>query len=636
MDGGFQNQQTREFNEPFYEATAALSSSFSPSVVGIAGVPYLIDTSTDNEGTGRYKREGFDVVQQRNTNDQRDLLLLPQDVWRQQAQTWSLGAGQNNYDRDSTLYQRFSKSYGINVWDDWKMSLLPSTARIPFTVDLTGSTWLTSWNGYLAVVNGQKVYWVSDVTASGIPTNTTISAGNTVVDIANQGNAVTALMSDYYIWTVAGPSAAPVKWSNQQWASTTTFIAWEKDYLIVGEGNILKNSLKNTGNAATLYTHPDSTFRWYSAASGNSHIYVLGRLSERTTIHRVGVKQDGSGLNTAVVAATLPDGEIGYSIDSYLGFIFIGTSKGVRMAAADAEGNLTLGSILPTATPVRCFEGQDRFVWYGDSAIDGAYSIFSDSELFPTGTVCGLSRMDLSKTTINALTPAYATDLAAVGQTNKTVQSVVTFEEKRVFSIQDGGVWYETTNLVPGGWLTQGIISYSVEDLKTGIYTQTKFQPLNGSISLDMQYDSTGFVRVATFPIQGSIRSGNVSMNGTQFSRIEPRFVLRRSDTDATIGPVMTRWEVRAIPVKGRNSRWTLPIVNREEIEIDGVTYTRNPLDVLDSLMSLVEGGTLFTLQESNRSHQVHAKDFMWVPDSLTSNGRAWQGVFTLVVEEVA
>jgi hypothetical protein len=97
----------------------------------------------------------------------------------------------------------------------------------------------------------------------------------------------------------------------------------------------------------------------------------------------------------------------------------------------------------------------------------------------------------------------------------------------------------------------------------------------------------------------------------------------------------MTRWEVRAIPVKGKASRWTLPIMNYEEIEIDGVKYTRDPLAVYDTLISLIENSTVFTLQESGRAYQVHAKDFLWQPEKLSINGRAWEGTFVLVVEEV-
>ena len=186
-----------------------------------------------------------------------------------------------------------------------------------------------------------------------------------------------------------------------------------------------------------------------------------------------------------------------------------------------------------------------------------------------------------------------------------------------------------------GGWLTQGTMSFSVEDLKTGLYVQAKWLPLTGEIDLDIAYDSTGFVRLVDLSQQNTIRSGNISLDGTQFSRIDARYVLKRSSTTATAGPALTRWEVRAIAVRGRASRWTLPIMNYEDVEIDGVKYTRDCLAVLDTLVSLVENGTLFSLQESGRSFLVHAKDFVWQPEKLSANGRAWQGVFNLVCEEV-
>ena len=100
---------TDTFSEPYSQATASLPSYFSPSVVGIAGVPYLLDTES-----GTYARQAFDVVQQRNTNDSRDLLLLPQDVWRQQAQSWHLGAGQSNMDRDDTLVYSMVLTRGLS------------------------------------------------------------------------------------------------------------------------------------------------------------------------------------------------------------------------------------------------------------------------------------------------------------------------------------------------------------------------------------------------------------------------------------------------------------------------------------------------------------------------------------------
>lgn len=76
--------------------------------------------------------------------------------------------------------------------------------------------------------------------------------------------------------------------------------------------------------------------------------------------------------------------------------------------------------------------------------------------------------------------------------------------------------------------------------------------------------------------------------------------------------------------------------MNYEDLEIDSVPYKRNPLEVVNTLIGLVESGQLFSLQESGQSYVVHGKDYMWQPEKLTENGLAWQGVFTLVVEEVS
>jgi hypothetical protein len=627
---------TDTFSEPYSQATASLPSYFSPSVIGIAGVPYLIDTG---EGTS-YRRQSFDVVQQRNTTDARDVLLLPAGVWRQQSQSWHLGAGQSNLDRDDTLQYRFNQSYGVDPWTEYRLSLLNTTSQLANTSSLNGNTWLVvSKDGstsYLVVANSTRAYWYSSLSETTAPVGSaTISGSNTVVDVATDGHRLIALMSDRYVWMVDGPSATPAKWYNHQYGTGVTFCGYEKDYLLVGDGNELYNAIKGN-NPSKIFTHPDTDFRWYSSASGSAAIYVLGRLGDQTTIHRVGVKTDGTGLNPCVVAAVLPDGEIGYEISSYLGFILIGTSEGVRVAVADSNGDLTLGSIIPTTTPVRCFEGQDRFVWFGNEAVDGAYSTTLDTDIFPTGTVSGLSRVDLSRTTVNQLTPAYATDIVAATVTGVEVQGVVTFAGKRVFCLGNGDVWFEGSTLMPGGWLKQGIISYSVEDVKTGLYMQTKWEPLDGEVDLDVSYDSTGYVRVSAFTIQDSIRSGNITMNGVQFSRMEPRLVLKRSTSNTSEGPKVTRWEVRAIPVKGRNTRWTLPIMNYEDIEIGEVQYKRDPQLVLNTLLALIESGQLFTLQECGVAYTVHGKEYVWQPEKLTMNGRAWQGVFTMVVEEVA
>lgn len=632
-------QITQEFDEPFAGlgsgTPSPLPSWFSPSVVGIAGVPYLLDTES-----GRYARQSIDVVQQRNTNDARDLLLLPQDVWRQQVQSWHLGAGQSNLDRDDSLTYRYESSFGIDPWiSKWQYQLLHKTARLTGTELLEGELWLTTTENYLAVVHEAGVQWYASLGSASVG-STAAPAGVTITDIANDGYLVTFLgvdASKSNVYYVDGPSGLVTQWGSANYSLNTSFIAWEKDYLLVGDGNILKQAPKS-GGANTVYTHPDTAFRWYSATGGNSCIYVLGRLGDRTTIHRVGVKEDGSGLSPAIVAAQLPDGETGYTIESYLGFICIGTDKGVRIATPNnTAGDLTLGPIIPVNGPVRCFEGQDRFIWYGNPSMDSAYTGAgtAGTPVFPT-TCSGLGRMDLSATTTSQLTPAYANDIAVLDSPNGVVRSIRTFQDKQVFSIDDEGVFYQTSEHMDAGWLKEGTMSFSVEDLKTGLYIQAKWKPLIGKIGLDISYDDTEFARVATMQIQDSIRSTNVSLGGNQFSRVNAREVLIRDPAQPLTTPVLTRWEIRAIPAKGQAAKWTLPIMNYEDLEIDMVKYTRDPLAVLNTLVALATSGQIFSLQESGQSYQVHVKEYLWQPEKLSMNGRAWQGVFTLVVEEVA
>jgi hypothetical protein len=242
--------------------------------------------------------------------------------------------------------------------------------------------------------------------------------------------------------------------------------------------------------------------------------------------------------------------------------------------------------------------------------------------------------MDLSTFTTTPITPAYANDLTTLIE-DEVVQSVVTYNGKRVFSVSNSGVFFESDNLVQNGYMVQGIMSFSVEDLKTGLYVQAKWKPLTGAIALDVAYDSGEWRRLARISTPDTIRSANLSMDGVQFSRFNSRYVLYRDLEDDTSGPVFTRFEMRAVPVKGRSSRWALPIQNFETLEIDGVIYNRDVLYELNTLIDLAQSGRIFTLQESGQAYQVHAKDFLWQAEKLSSNKQGWQGLFTIIVEEV-
>jgi len=616
-------------SSPFYGGTSASlgATTVSPSAIALDGHTYLIDTNSD-----QWTRTGVDVVQQRNTGDNRDILLLPQDVWRQSQHSWHYGAGQANIDRDDAIPQRFDDSFGVDVFTRWQISLLPSTAKLTSSPTANQPMFLATHQGSLIVGNADTLYWYA--TVGGAPVLKVPAAADNIIGMCYDGDNVITLHATGAVYKSPNNTTSTLFGT----FAGSTFIAYVKDYLVVGVANVLKNI--TSGTAVTVYTSPVTGFRWFGAAEGLTNIYLVGGAGDRSVIHSTQVNTGGTALDPCIVAAMLPDGEVAYSIGGYLGFIFIGTSKGVRMGTLSTNlrvttGSLTLGAIIPTTQPVRCFEGQDRFVWYGVDSMASSQTPGADSGLFPAGTVCGLGRMDLGTFTISDATPAYANDIVAMDQSGKKVTDVTTWGTLRVFAVQDGGVYIQQTALMAGGWLTQGVMSFSVEDFKTGLYMQLKWLPLKGEISVDLAYDSTTYARVANLTIQDSIRSENVSLGGTRFSRLNAKYVLRRSGDDTTLGPTLTRWEMRAMPANGQATRWTIPIVNHESVNINGDDVQRDPLAEYDRLMELYSSRRLFTLQESGRTYYVQAKNFQWKPEKLSSNGKSWQGIYTIVVEEI-
>jgi hypothetical protein len=105
-------------------------------------------------------------------------------------------------------------------------------------------------------------------------------------------------------------------------------------------------------------------------------------------------------LTTAITAAEMPVGEIIHKIFYYLGYMMIGTNKGIRAAVvSDQDGSINYGPlIVETTQPCYDFAARDRFIWCA-TGVDGA---------------AGVIRIDLGNE-IETLRFAYANDLYVSG-----------------------------------------------------------------------------------------------------------------------------------------------------------------------------------------------------------------------------
>jgi len=645
---------TATVSEPYYDALQQGLIDNLPDVVGIGGRAFLVDTSQ-----GRWTRSSVKVVEQRNVSSTRDLTLLPSGVWRQTVSSWNKGSGQSNMDRDESDINRFHKSINIDYSNQWQASLLNQTNEVADLAEsATARTYLQEVNGDLFGAVGTKVFMITDFTNWTV-SSLTLPGSGVATGISSDGEfVIVSHGSDISRYKNASGTLTLVDTFNPSASGSNNFVLWSQDRLLTNMDNALYDTTPGA-TPALIYTHPIADFKWVAGVRAPNGTYLVGG-ADKWVIHFLQLDSTGATFDAPVVAQTLPEGEIGYSITAYQGFIIVGTRFGFRMMVADSNGILTSGAKIPTNTPIYDFEGQGRFVWYTQSSITDAYESPTNedtvSTYFPPTKAQGIGRMDLSEYTNVALTPAFANDLIAQttqfswptfsGSTPDSIDTAVTavatvdginaqsttVTGRRVLARAGGKIYAEILDTPAPGWIEQGRMSYSVEDNKAGLYQMIKWSsPNDGGIFLDYKVDGGDWYRSARVNMNVGITSGHRSTDGLVFSRLEPRYVL----IPGTTNPAITRWELRSVPAVGKASSWTVPIMNYQELDINGVKVVRDPVEELAFLMNLVQSGALFFYQESGLVYSVHATGFEWRPESLATGGLGWQGTYVLTVEEI-
>jgi hypothetical protein len=166
---------------------------------------------------------------------------------------------------------------------------------------------------------------------------------------------------------------------------------------------VINNKVFELSTAASslptaLYTHTDTDVVFTSITASGPAIYIAGYSGVQSFIYKFTLNTSGvmPTLTTAITAAEMPVGEIIHKIYYYLGYMMIGTNKGIRAAVvSDQDGSINYGPlIVETTQPCYDFAARDRFVWCA-TGVDGAP---------------GVIRIDLGNE-IETLRFAYANDL---------------------------------------------------------------------------------------------------------------------------------------------------------------------------------------------------------------------------------
>jgi hypothetical protein len=278
---------------------------------------------------------------------------------------------------------KYGSTEGVLLWDEYDVDkIIPGSSPVHFIDYISG----TDSAVYAICDDGTNAYWITN-------TSTKKTVYKKPLTGTSASTADVTLMFDE-IGTIANATMEYVK----------------ERIVMCADNKVYEFSSSAVAMPTAVYTHPSTTHVFTSVAASGSSIYVSGYNGIQSTIIKFTLSTAGvmPTLTSAVVAAELPVGEIVHKIYYYLGFMMIGTNKGIRAAAvSEVDGSLNYGPlIVETSQPCYDFAARDRFIWC-------ATSVKGEP---------GVIRMDLG-TEIETLRFAYANDISYPGVTNHVTTS---------------------------------------------------------------------------------------------------------------------------------------------------------------------------------------------------------------------
>jgi len=571
--------------------------------VAIGGLPFIYainDARPYVRETAPFRKDQFDNAQEPGEQSLTGW-------WIRSQSSFHTGTGIKFFDpaaTDANGRYRFTDSRNIDVWTKGQVTLLKETAN------MSGVT-----TGIYKLISG--VSTSTNVVVGYIPGSTTIKsfqADGTVVTTyapTNLGNILDGAVctdgtrlfvaDNDHIYT--GPlNAAATGWTEYYVTGTRATLAWVKQRLVGAVTNSIYELTGATGSAlplpTPLYTHPNTAWTWTSISEGGTAIYAAGYAGGNSAIYKFTLTTATGSLPTltsAITAAQLPIGEYVNKIEYYLGYLMIGTNKGVRAAIiSEQDGSINYGPlIIEESNGVYDFAFRDKFVWVTGSI--GGYA--------------GLYRIDLG-TELEPLRFAYATDAYLDGVTGyatsvdfvgNTNQIAFTTSGSNGIAIQSGEYTGTTGALASTGYLTTGYIRYGTLEPKNFKRLFGRGDFTYGSMVLEtvdrdgVEYDHITYDSSIT-PIEVT-----TSSPPTAEEYVAYKFILARDITTTSLGPTFKGYQAKATIATPRQRVMQFPVYCFD-IETDRfntvVGYEGKAFERIQALEDVEETGDVLTWQD--------------------------------------
>ena len=585
--------------------------------VAIGNLPFVLDINNQSpyrRETAQYKKDQFD-----NAAEPGEQSLL--GWWLRSQSSFHKGAGINYYEPGTdaaNVLHRFKDSRGVDVWTPGEAKLLNSVFH-----SYTGANGIVSdvasKNGSQYIVSGDSVGELKKLTLNGnSPVSVapyTLASGHTS---SNYFKSVTTDGTRYFAVCTAAIHTGQVDGSGtdvviaRHSTGGVHVIKYAKGYLMFGEAESLyyipvENPVVSIGHGGSANAFPTGTvskkhinpdFVWSCIEGGNRAIYAGGYAGSDSEIWAIPFDDTTLAPNpsAAVQVVQLPYGETIKSMYFYLGYLAIGTSKGLRIGVVASDASVTVGPLLfETNQAITGMVANDKFLWASTSIPNEA-----------TGTYnAALVRVDLSNPYEDGTFP-YANDLEYLSDEDSYGVGVHYADNRLHLVVNEGGSAGEiqtqhSLNLVDEGWLETGLIRYNTLEPKFFKYVNTRARVgIDNGILVASVVDGGSSFDLITLTDTSANTDIGIRLPSTKQEVLGFKFTLI-NDGEVTDGPVLTGYQVKAIPAAKRQRLVQYPFqcydTERDRFDVE-FGYSGRAYELVSSLELLEEQGNVITITD--------------------------------------
>ena len=625
--------------------------------VAIGGMPFIYAISDQRpyiRQTAPYRKEQFD-----NQTEPGEQSLT--GWWIRSQSSFHEGTGIEFYDPALIAGEgtyRFKDSRGVNVWTQGQVTLLRNTASTHETTgkikangkpfQIARSIQWNNTNGILLkdefdvdkiAVDGTLTHFVDYNTGTDYPVYAICDDGTNAYWVTNVLNSGTPRLRVYSKpLTGTSSTTASLMISDNSITVSEGVMEYVKDRIVMAINNkIYEFSTSASALPSPVYTHSDTDVVFTDITASGTAIYIAGFSGIQSFIYRFTLTASSGSMPTltsAITAAEMPAGEKIYRIKYYLGYMLIGTSKGIRVATVDGDGSVTYGPLMvETTQPCYDFAFRDRFAWCATGVAGEG----------------GVIRIDLGMD-LGGLRFAYANDLwLDNGNTaHKTTACAFNGETDRLTFVTtatttaNGSINIESAGaLMPDGYIQTGYIRYNTLEPKNFKRLLGRGEFTYGSMTLEtVTADGTEFDLIS---YSASVPPVEVTTNQPTGSQeyLGYKFILYRDGTTNTLGPIFNGYQAKATIATPRQRALRFPVYCFD-VETDKynvlVGYEGRAFDRLSQLETIEQNGDVVTWQDltTGESRQVIIEQINFVRATPPDRGfSGYGGVIEITIRTV-